>query len=571
MAQSEKFSETSGSYKFTYDQWVATRDLYLDWLSVFLANKKDDDRFTWRGFNLWYITLPAKKDVESDNEWFRKIHERLNGYTEPQLAKVMPGYLFLIKFVRLLLFDLVKLFLTNRIAGQVKSSSNSSDILFHSLSSNIQLSNGIAFDRNYKYAPLSDMEFGQKADYLVFLSLGKKDVRHFFRYKKIILEKLLSLGRNVIILNRFLYVNNILSVYAALIRKWMAFRRECKKKEFGQEFFINGIFCGDILISEIDKSFLGEIQWSLVYGVSFEEWMRRQPVNRPISIITYGESLSPVRPVYFFSKKVNPCTRFFSIQHSMNSRNKMALYHRKSEFRSNTEGNIDLNLWPDFYLVQGEQFLKIAADFYPANRMRIIGCLKYDEIATIGDIDGQIRERVFNRIGGDMDKPIMLLAPSVSDTASLVSLFSEKYLNGWRVIFCPHPASDKKAIKSIIMKVSEFVQIEVFEDLITSDIFKVANIVVCGYSVSAYEAVMNNVQAIQYADLNSMPLVDPDPEIPFFYTKKSFWEWFSNNETNLRATGGVKHGSRIVENYFFKTDGKAKIRLWEFVVATKTN
>ncbi len=253
----------------------------------------------------------------------------------------------------------------------------------------------------------------------------------------------------------------------------------------------------------------------------------------------------------------------------MNSRNNIALYHRNGEFRSTKDGNIDLNLLPDFYLVQGEQFQKIAKEFYPADRIKIIGCLKYDEMDIISDIDGHIRARVFEKIGGNIERPIMLIAPSVSDAESLVSLFSDRYLEGWRVILCPHPATRKETIYTLVNRVKAFVPIEVFDDLNTSDVFKVASIVVCGYSVSAYEAVMNNVPAIQYANLDSLPLVDPDSEIPFFNSKKTFWDWFLINEKNLRSFGRERIITRVVQDYFYKIDGNAKARLWEFIVTIK--
>jgi hypothetical protein len=554
---------------FKYDQWMKSRDQYLDWVSDFLTEMNGDHSFKWKGFNLWNITLIAKKDVESDKEWFKKIHERVNGFTEPRQIQVMSLYFFLIKFLALFTFDLLKLFICKHIAKKIKPPFSSSDILFHSLSSNLQLKNDISFDRHYKYAPLSDIGNGEIATYLIFLSLGINDVRNFFNFRKTIRNKLSLLSRNVILLNQFLSISNIISIYVVSIRKWIIFRRQCKKKEFEQFFYINGVFCGDILIKEIERSFLGEIQWSLVYGVSFEEWMRRESIKKACFIITYGESLSTIRPVYFFTKKINPLTRFFSIQHSMNSRNKIALYHRKGEFKSTEDGELDLNLFPDFYLVQGNQFEKIASEFYPADRIKIIGCLKYDETETIRDPDGQIKSRVFDKIGYRNDMPIMLIAPSVSDFESLISLFSERYIEGWRIILCPHPANRKEIIEKLKSRGSRFVQIEVFDDLETSDLYKVASIVVCGYSVSAYEAIMNNVPAIQFANLDSLPLVDPDSEIPFFNSKNAFWEWFINNEKKLQDFGRNGYKSGVVQKYFYKTDGKAKNRLWEFIVAAK--
>jgi len=555
--------------KFTYDQWMITRDRYLDWLSGFLCDKKEDPLFNWRGFNLWYITLPAKKDVEADKDWFKKIHTRIHGYEEPASVAAMPVYLFVLKFLGLFIFDLLKLVLSKWVISRSNVKSGKADVYFHSLSSNLQKNGDMGFDRNFKYAPLSDVDFEQQAAYLVFIAVGKNDIRHFLKYTEETCQKLVSLNRNVILLNRFISIRTIIATHWRIFRSWIRFRKELKKEYFQNSFFINNISCADILINEIEKSFLGEIQWSLLYGISFEKWVRKEKLDHAVPIVTYGETLSTIRPVYFFSKKANPGITFFSIQHSTNNRNKMGLYHRSSEFWLGNEGNlINLQMVPDYYLLQGEQFLEIVNEFYPKNRTCIIGCLKYDDLVISDDLNAR-QTKVLERICGKT-RPIMLIAPSVNDIGTILSLFSiNNVCEGWRVLLCPHPAISKMAIEELVKQVKTDIEIEVIYDLKTVDLFTVVNLVVCGYSASAYEAVMHSVPAIQYDDLSSIPLVEPILEIPFFSSKDEFWSWYKKNEEVLRSEGKSNNDKTITERFFYKNDGKAKGRLWEFVLKHK--
>lgn len=557
--------------KFTYDQWMITRDRYLNWVSDFLCDKKDDPILNWRGFNLWYITLPAKKDVEVDKSWFGKIHIRIQGYEEPANVAVMPVYLFVLRFLNLFIYDLLKLLLSKWVISRSKVKSGKADVYFHSLSSNLQKNGDTGFDRNFKYAPLSDIDFGQQAAYLVFIAVGKNDIRHFLKYTKDMCQKLQALNRNVILLNRYISIRTIIATHLHIFKSWVRFRKEVKKKYFQSAFFINNISCADILIDEVEKSFLGEIQWSLLYGISFEKWVKKEKFDHSVPIVTYGETLSTMRPVYFFSKKANPGIIFFSIQHSTTNRNKMGLYHRSSEFRLRLEDDlINFQLLPDYYLLQGEQFLEIVNEFYPKSRTDIIGCLKYDDLVISDDLN--IRQtKVLDRIGNKTG-PIMLIAPSVNDAEGLLSLVSISKVNvckGWRVLLCPHPAISKMLIEELVKQVKTDIEIELIYDLKTVDLFTVSNLVVCGYSASAYEAMMHSVPAIQYDDLSSIPLVEPILEIPFFRSKDEFWNWFKKNEEVLRCEGKSNNGEKITERFFYKNDGKAKDRLWEFVLKYK--
>ena len=65
--------------KHSYASWVKTRNAYQSWFSKFLLTNRENKSFIYKEFNLLHITLLAKKDSKTNNEWLTKIHLRLNG------------------------------------------------------------------------------------------------------------------------------------------------------------------------------------------------------------------------------------------------------------------------------------------------------------------------------------------------------------------------------------------------------------------------------------------------------------------------------------------------------------
>jgi hypothetical protein len=554
----------SSKPEFTYDQWIYGRDQYLDWLSVFLENKKQDPIFLWRSFNLLYVTLLAKKDVEVENDWFKRINERINGYSKPSSINLMSSQKFFIRFVILFIYEYLKLILYKIYFTNSNLLSSSADVYFHSLSSNLQTTKYGTYDRHFFNAPLTDIKFEKKAAYVVALVMGLNDIKNFSKYSKEVKEKLNSLKRQFVLLNNYTSFSTINEVYFSLFSSWRMFRKEARKLSFQKNFDINNCPCADILIPEIEKSFLGEIQWSLIYGLSFQNWIQKEKIQAPV--ITYGETLSPMRPVYYFSKLANPSILFLSIQHSTTSRNKMGLYHRKKEFMSAINHElVDFMLLPDYYLVQGDQFREISKEFYPSDRTAIIGCLKYDNIILqkgkpVMNKKMEIDDQYISKA-----EKVILIAPSVNDAASLIQLFRNPIFTNWRIILRPHPANDIDKIREMVVQANTFVPIEVITDLSTADLFSIASLVVCGYSASCYEALIQSISAVQYMNLQSIPLMEPDPKIPFFTSREDFWEWFTKFDNAELNSDILKIADNITQKYFHKMDGCSSLRLWEFV------
>jgi hypothetical protein len=552
--------------EFSYSQWIITRDFYLDWLTNFLYVKKKDPIFIWRGFNLLYITLPAKKDIEIENKWFKKIILRINGYSKPDKVTLIPNHKFLFRFFILFLYEILKLFLIKYFIQLKKNKISKSDVYFHSLSSNLQNSKKKSYDRHFRYAPLFDVNFNQKATYAVTLVPSVYDIKHFFSYSKNTNKCLMSLGRDYILLNKFISFWDIINVYYSVFLKWKKFRKEATKQDFMNNFTIDNISFADILIKEIDKSFLGEIQWALIYGLSFKNWIKHDKIEVPI--LTYGETLSPMRPVYFFSKQENYKINFFSIQHSINNRNKIGLFHRKNDFETECiNDSTNYLILPDYYLLQGIQFSELIKEFYPLSRTKIIGCLKYDGLNNFKD-DEHIKFDLIkykNSISGK----VILIAPSVNDLAYLLTLFKRPIFSKWKIVIRPHPANNIEKVEELIKQANLSYNLDIITNYSTNDLFSIADLVVCGYSASCYEAIINNIPAVQFLNLFNMPLIEPDDDIPSFSNPNDFWDWFIKFDTMNLNIDFKNISERISTKYFYKVDGKSSERLWEYLIENK--
>ena len=83
--------------KHSYASWVKTRNAYQSWFSKFLLTNRENKSFIYKEFNLLQITLLAKKDSETNNEWLTKIHLRLNG-VEIKLNRFYNKVYFFLRF-----------------------------------------------------------------------------------------------------------------------------------------------------------------------------------------------------------------------------------------------------------------------------------------------------------------------------------------------------------------------------------------------------------------------------------------------------------------------------------------
>lgn len=547
-----------------YQSWLITIDLYKKWYSKFLLNNSDNKLFIYKNFNFLNITYLGKQDNEIRNEWIKRIHYRLNGIKIKYNKYYNKSY-FIYRFLGSLFFELIKLGLINLFFKKYNYQKKENTIFFHSLSSNLRTVDGICLDRHFSNCINLDSNYDLNSVYLITIIPSFSQLINFRNYAKELTFKLKSLNREYVILNNYLSFKNIFLTYFVLFKKWFLIRQNSFKLSNNKTFEIDQIDFSDIILKEIENSFFGEIQFGLFYGLSFRNFFNN--ISKNNIIITYGETLSPLRAVYHLSNKIKNNLKFISIQHAINNRNKMALFHRKIDFMKNN--NYNYLLIPDYYLLHGLQSKNITTNFYPKSRIKVIGCLKYDDFPNKIKKSSSIKQRVYNVIGHD-DKKILLITPSLSDYKELILLFSNiNSLKEWRIILSLHPATSKQEVNQYIVNLNLKNKIEIFEKLNTNDLSFVSDLILCGYSSSVYEAIALGKKAVQYCEMNNPPLFEPDNNIPFFQNKIDFWRWFDNNITDKNFD--FKDSSEYVKSsYFYKIDGRVSERLWKFVHKIKS-
>lgn len=541
--------------------WEKTRELYTDWVAEWGASSVIKKKLLWRGFSSWWCCNLVHKDTELHKAWYEALHYRLCGDASYTYNSPSPGFKHL-TFIKLLLTDVAK-WLLIKFFVPISKGGDGGVVWFHSLASNIKTEGEVACDRMYSTAHLLDNKHGMRASYLVTLLPGQKDLIHPILYRRSIREIQSKIQRPSVVLNHFITFVDLMAVHASIYFMWLKFKWLAQSQSFREGFTIDGIRCDDILIDELERSFFGNIQWSLLYAMSFEKWLKKY--NRPQHIVTYAETGAYIRPVYFFSKKVDCRNQFFSIQHANFIKNKLFLYHRKTEFAQDAEWDgVRFSPMPDYYLVQGEHFKDELKSYYPVDRILIIGCLKYDKYMSVLHNRKNI-EIECQRILRQDARKIMLIAPSITDFKDILDFFIGVDIpKDWRIIVSPHPFMSLAYYRAIVASMDLAGAIEFAPNIPTYKLLTVADLVVCGYSATAYEAAIFDVRAVRLFRETSCPQFDAVSAIPSFSHKQPFWDWVEPNFGDDQHARNEPHAnSQLVSKLFYKADGLSADRLWQ--------
>ena len=534
-------------------EWEATREAYVDWCSQWEGKAVFARDFTWESMSLWWITTLVQKSLATESEWLMlRLHRQISADNTPP-APPEPFQ----NRLKLLVRDLA-IWAVIRISYRRQQIADGY-IWFLSRYYNLKCDGDVGYDRQYFTAPLADRKHGLKAGFLVWLTPGAADLARPLRWAASVKKNLASLQREAVILNRHLRLFDILSVHWRIFLLWTTFTELKKNPAILATFRIRGHDCSKILLPELERNFYGEFQDALLYAISFRRCFAQS--NSPQVVVTYGELTSTTKPVYHIGKLLNPNNVFISIQHGMASRNEMFTYYRRSELSQNGEyDGLRYCPMPDYYLVQGTQYFSILRDFYPENRIRIIGCLKYDALAN----EEGYAERVRAIVRPD-NRKILLVAPSIGDTGQVLQLLGGKSLPPeWRVILSPHPVVSVASFLKTAGQFSVQQSFESFPQLRTHELLSVADLVLSGVSSIAMEAAILGVPVVRAAN-ELLPQVEQEPEIPFFTRAADFRQWMTaelsgwdNKEKQIR----MRH---LAERYFHKIDGLSANRMWDFI------
>lgn len=212
----------------------------------------------------------------------------------------------------------------------------------------------------------------------------------------------------------------------------------------------------------------------------------------------------------------------------------MGFYHRFSEFnRLFPDHTRSLSPKLDFYFVHGQQFAEILGEYYPIERTRIIGCLKYDRLHRLyGQSTPNARSAGADRV--------MLLAPSTGDEEIILKMFSGlQSLPGWQVMLSMHPVVSQDVILEIIRRNKIALPIDFDASKSTIQLIETADLVVGSSSGMALESHFLGVPSIRVVNSELPPVVEDEPGIQNVATQPDLLKAISalpDSEPTARTT-----------------------------------
>jgi len=590
--------------------WIRLREDYTDWVAEvrmedFGIGKPLVELLPWKGMSTWWLNPLVRKDIVSfDTRWlhhlmllylFRAYPGRVDLETDDfLLVKTIRKNLriesvryfsspkskkwhfikgFLVNFISLIMSMLSHVKISLMLFGYRKRQimrykGLRSSVWFWSIYPGnwIKDENKNWQDRLLTGSPLDDHKHSETSRYLINLHQYRKDARtNIFRLRKELNCFEEKAQREIAFVQAHLRLKDIIEVYYSSFVEWLKYKRWQRLTSFKKLFRINGLDVADILLRKWESGYKGNLQYNKLQGLAMARFL--QDIHGGHTIVTYGEFFVQCRAAYHLCNLLNPKATFVALQHAMNVKNRMFTYHRKAEFaEASTSDHICFLPAPNKFLTQGAQYSEIVTEFFDSNNVGIIGSLKYDHYDSVRRNNKKIIRHCNEKLNLNNSK-MLLLAPSTDDHQEIIDIFScWQGKDNWKVVLSPHPVSDVNAIKAYKEKLYPNLEIYFETTLRTYELMTVSSLVITGFSTTAIEACFFGVRSVRFLNLGTFPLFDYEVSIPVFHDGPSFIEWFeSQNWENNENEAAKQEMDEIISRYFYKIDGKASDRLWEFL------
>jgi hypothetical protein len=535
------------NYKKNITSWNKTLKFYVNWVantdlrSFFAKELKIHD------LSLWWVTNICSKQNMLNNSWYHELNKILNDKKKINYNKIIFYLIFFSKFLKNFInhffwFLIVKFISFTRF--KVINQQN----CFHSLNYNILKKDNFLFDRCYGNLPFTN----SVAQNFHLISIEKKTdfFYNLFKVKKF--KKKIP----YIIVDEYLSVFEIFKVYFLCLFYFFKLKKFIFKNK--KVFLINKHDCSGALEPFLLMSFAGEIQTQIFRGIAINNFLKNKKTKL---FINYAEFNPGYRSIYFFIRNINKPPKIITIQHGHSNKNLMFFNHKKKEFTKNkiNEGGF-YSPSPDFYLIQGDQFKKILSLYFP-NKTKIIGCLKYDSF-NFKKKNNNIK---LKKIKSKQSKKIILLCPSIGDELRILDYLKQSVNFNFRYILSPHPVLSQRRSQVVETYKSELkskCNLEVYDDVSTFDLLSISNLVICGFSSVAYEALFFGAQSIRVVNSKHPQFFDLSDNLPVAYSPDKLKNLLSSKSLlNIRKSSINK----LLKNYFYKFDNKAHKRFWNFV------
>lgn len=538
------------------NEWIETREAFTSWVATtelrsLLEKEKD---FQWSGMSLWWAINITQKDNFQDDGWYKKLHEALKAHKKNTLTNFSQFKISACNSGQNIFHLVKRLFLKIMLTLFAKNINelNGQKIWFHSLIYNLKEDNGNVTDRLYCEAPdLADI-YGERSAYIVkYFSSGKFSIKKFLNE----IKKFENLKYDKIICDRYIGFLAIFRIYILAYKAKKSLLRVLRGQDLTKLFDIDGLDASSILLPYIIDSFNGKIQDSLMYAESMKNALSRVAPKGGI-MVTYGEMLPMFKPVCHAVHMLSNPIQIVAVQHAYSNKNKLASYYRRVELCGDSKSKfLSYSPRPDLYLVQGRQYAEILSEFFDNDRIKIIGCLKFDNLFKVA--------AKFNGLSKFKNKKKLLIAPSLWDESEIQMVLKEsKEARKCCIIYSPHPLSADEDLRNFLVKFAGDNYIEV-KNFNTINLIGEVDLVLTGYSSIAIEARIFNVDSVRVYSSGNPPQIDENDPIPLINSGCELDQYILGGSVKELLSENIK----IIESIFHKVDGNSKYRMWEEINA----
>jgi len=537
--------------KTNFKKWDKTLNAYVNWVANTELRKYFSKEIKINNFSLWWASNICQKDNVLKNKWYYDLKSCLTENKNINYNKTEFYLIFFSKltknFVTHLLWFTVIRFLSFSRFKKIKRKN-----CFHSINYNLLKNKDSYIDRCYGNTPF----IKNKNDNFFLANVSKKK----FFISNIFKKKNLKKDIPYIIADEYLSILDVLYIYYKTIFYFFKLKIYLNKNK--KIFFIKNIDCRKVLEPFLLKSFEGEIQNSIFTGLSVNKFLK----NKKIKLFTTYMEFNPGgRSIYFFVRNLKKPPKIITIQHAHANKNIIYYCHKKNEFtkKKQLEG-LYYSPSPDFYLTQGRQFDRFLNTYF-LNKTKIIGCLKYD-VYRLKKNKNNTKLNKIKFLDKKENKKIILICPSIGDELNILDYLKKSVNFNFRFILSPHPTFKKNIIKKYLHELRDKCYIEVHDDVSTFDLISISDLVICGSSIVAYEALFLNGKSIKIINSEDPPILDLRDKLPSVTSSKKLKKILNSDSFPKTNSTTIK---RIKRNYFYRLDNKAYLRFWNFVKEQK--
>lgn len=516
-------------------QWNFTRNSYINWLSDNNLKNKFLSEIKYKGFSLWWATKLVDRDNVNEEKWYYNLHLILNKkkIEKDDLSYFYFFFKFFKKFIKSLLFNLlIRIF--------VKKTRNSEKIknCFFSFGNDLIETKKFYIDRQYGKA-----SFINKNDNAYFVSLNEEI--HFIKKILSFKNKIKKIPCRYFIADHYISSKEIINIYFFTLMQFFKIVISFKKKNF---FIINNRDCRIPLEKKFLESFFGNIQNTLINGISVGNFVKK---NKCKNLISYLEFYPLSRGIYYFSKLNDRKINLISINHANYSSDNLFFNFKREEFFNKRK---ELNsAKPDFFFCQGKKYFDKLNKIFDKKTLFLIGSLKLELNPYVGKKINKINPKIK---GINNKKIILTIFTSLNDYKAFVEILNGANLSNCTVVLKPHPIKHQDTIDYFNSKFKHrYLFLKNFD---SRKLIAMSNYIIFGDSSIGLEASIRKKNVFRIYHDDFIPTFNRDAEIPTII-----------NNTRLKALISkkkIKQKSLLIEkNYFYKYDQFASKRLYKIL------